>query len=107
MKMAIPPDFVRKPKNLDQAFLEEICFMFNVFDDNKSGLLDREEFIHCLGISGFDEEEAGEIFDSVDVDQSGEISFQEFELWYSNNSNLIMKQEETLLKAENEDSDED
>ena len=107
MKMAIPADFVRKPKNQDQAFLEEISFMFNVFDDNKSGSLDREEFIHCLGITGFEEEEAGEIFDSVDGDGSGEISFQEFELWYSNNSHLILKQEETLRKAENEDSDED
>ena len=102
-KMAIPPDYVRKPKSTDEAFLAEIEFMFRVYDENKSGTLDRDEFIHCLGIAGFEEEEAGSIFDRVDADESGEISYEEFVAWYVDNSHMIVKSEEILQDADKDD----
>lgn len=104
-KMATPPDYVRKPKSNDEEFLNEIAFMFDIYDENKSGSLDREEFVHCLGIAGFEEEEAGSIFDQVDADGSGEISFTEFQQWYVDHSHLIVKSQEILRDAEKDDED--
>lgn len=88
------PDGIRiltkmaKPKKgnpkieINQVMLEEVKRTFVIYDDDKSGFLDREEFIHAVQQGGFTEEEAAECFDEIDTDQSGSVSYEEFEEWY-------------------------
>ncbi len=53
--------------------------IFSIYDDDRSGTLDEEEFSHALGVLGFDMDEAASMFREIDRDGSGEISFEEFE----------------------------
>jgi Ca2+-binding EF-hand superfamily protein len=63
--------------------------MFDLFDSDKNGVLDMEEWSHFLdymsrvyGMYAPTEEEKQQYLDHVDVDHSGDINFDEFSNWY-------------------------
>eukprot|EP00200_Dunaliella_tertiolecta_P004757 CAMPEP_0202354322 /NCGR_PEP_ID=MMETSP1126-20121109/9694_1 /ASSEMBLY_ACC=CAM_ASM_000457 /TAXON_ID=3047 /ORGANISM="Dunaliella tertiolecta, Strain CCMP1320" /LENGTH=314 /DNA_ID=CAMNT_0048946777 /DNA_START=137 /DNA_END=1078 /DNA_ORIENTATION=- len=65
----------------DGELMKEIQNIFAVYDDDKSGSLDFEEFSHALNLCGFDPKETAVMFKEIDRDGSGEVSYEEFELW--------------------------
>ncbi|PNH00481.1 hypothetical protein TSOC_013694, partial [Tetrabaena socialis] len=48
--------------------------IFVVFDDDKSGELDQDEFVSALELTGHSKEEAMGMFKAVDMDGSGLVS---------------------------------
>lgn len=104
MRMARPKDFIPKGPRADQELLGELKSIFTVYDDDHSGSLDEEEFVHAMALAGFSEEESAEIFQEIDLDKSGEVSFVEFEMWYLQNARQIQATERLL---ENADRDSD
>jgi calcium-dependent protein kinase len=60
---------------------EEIGYLrkaFKLFDKNKEGTLNYEEFKAALFQAGYLEEDYREIFDAVDIDGTGRIRYTEF-----------------------------
>mmetsp|Transcript_12665 Transcript_12665/g.34579 ORF Transcript_12665/g.34579 Transcript_12665/m.34579 type:complete len:373 (+) Transcript_12665:137-1255(+) len=82
-RMARPDDYVANAQP-DGELMKEIQNIFAVYDDDKSGSLDFEEFSHALNLCGFDPKETAVMFKEIDRDGSGEVSYEEFELWYVN-----------------------
>lgn len=60
------------------ASLEDLKQTFFEYDDNKNGILDREEFTKVLEKYGFDLSEVDQVIKAVDVNGDGEIEFSEF-----------------------------
>jgi Ca2+-binding EF-hand superfamily protein len=84
--------------------LDEIRSIFDIYDDDKSGTLDEEEFVYAMSrTGGYSEEYADQMFREIDTDGSGQVTFDEFRLWYVNNA---MKQARIMRDAE-KDSDEE
>eukprot|EP00955_Chlamydomonas_euryale_P116252 366406-Chlamydomonas_euryale.AAC.15 len=81
MHMADPKACLPQVK-VDLSILEDIKSIFDAYDDDQSGQLDYDEFLHAMELAGFNQEESSEIFLEVDRDGSGEISFEEFSFWY-------------------------
>lgn len=100
MRMARPKDYIPKGPKADQELLGELKSIFTVYDDDHSGSLDEEEFVHAMALAGFSEEESAEIFLEIDLDKSGEISFLEFEMWYLQNARQIQATEKLLEDAD-------
>ncbi len=50
---------------VDEKQLNDIRMIFNMYDEDGSGELDREEFVAVLGCAGFDKEDAEKAFDQV------------------------------------------
>lgn len=64
--------------------------MFNKYDLDTSGALDRPELVACakeLG-SEFTSNELVAVFTLLDVDHNGKISFSEFENWWKGNASV-------------------
>lgn len=63
---------------------EELRRHFTFFDDDKSGFIDFPEYQDMLRIMGFDadSDDAARSFDDIDSDGDGEVSFQEFMVWW-------------------------
>jgi len=82
-------------KLYSSASLEELKETFFEFDDNKNGVLDRDEFSKVLAKYGFDESETDQVIAAVDVNGDGEIEFSEFITACSNfdTSNLFVASE--------------
>ena len=63
---------------------------FKYFDLDNSGKCSKDEFLKAIskiGITGFSDNNLGELFTIYDVDNSGEIDYKEFVgMLYSNNS---------------------
>mmetsp|Transcript_23288 Transcript_23288/g.59529 ORF Transcript_23288/g.59529 Transcript_23288/m.59529 type:complete len:329 (-) Transcript_23288:462-1448(-) len=100
MRMARPKGFMVHQKP-DDNLMKEIRDIFSIYDDNRSGTLDFDEFTHALALIGFDEAEAASMFKEIDKDGSGEVSYQEFEFWYINHH----KKQAKLLSEADRDSD--
>lgn len=84
--------------------LDEIQSIFQIYDDDRSGTLDEEEFVYAMSqTGGYTEEYANQMFREIDSDGSGEVTFDEFRLWYIGNN---MKQEKIMRDAD-KDSDEE
>jgi len=72
---------VRYNAQRDPVFAQEI---FDTFDDDKGGALDRDEFRSCLRDLGekFNDKEFLWILSQVDTDKSGVIEYEEFWGWW-------------------------
>ena len=58
---------------------EEIIKAFNFYNTDKDDPMNKEEFVHCVGlICGLDKTTALEWFDEVDVDGNGTLDEEEF-----------------------------
>jgi calmodulin len=75
--------------DLDEEELEsfrrtEVQKLFDVVDDDGSGLIDKEEMSQLLASLGksFPQEEIDKGFAKLDKDSSGQIDFDEFYAWY-------------------------
>lgn len=102
MRMARPSSYLPQAKP-DEKIMEEIRNVFMVYDDDHSGTLDGDEFVHAMQLLGFSPEEVVTMFKEIDQDGSGEISYDEFEAWYVNNHR---KQMRVLQDAERDSDDE-
>lgn len=72
-----PDEFINKITPME---FEEMVNLFNRFDVNRSGTIDKHEtkmILHFLGMD-FTLEKAEELLQLVDIDKSGEIDFDEF-----------------------------
>ncbi|GFH08605.1 uncharacterized protein HaLaN_03591 [Haematococcus lacustris] len=87
----------------DEELVAEVKSIFAIYDDNRSGTLDQEEFSHAMAVVGFDPHDIHAMFKEMDVDGSGEVSFQEFEAWYVTSQHKQFK----ILQAADRDSDAD
>ncbi|GAX76665.1 hypothetical protein CEUSTIGMA_g4111.t1 [Chlamydomonas eustigma] len=67
---------------VDEQQLQEIRDIFNMYDEDGSGELDKEEFVTVLGVAGFEAAEAADIFDQVNTDGGDGVSIVEFEQWW-------------------------
>lgn len=65
---------------------------------------------HCLpsactaNCAGFTHDESQVMFDKIDADRSGEVSFDEFKAWYVNQPRMNAR---VLIEADQESEDED
>ncbi len=50
---------------VDEKQFNDIRVIFNMYDEDGSGELDKEEFVAVLGCAGFDKEEAEQAFEQV------------------------------------------
>jgi Ca2+-binding EF-hand superfamily protein len=68
--------------------LEEIKEMFEHYDRDGNGSIDREEFASlCRALGGgFDPDEMTLGFDAIDTNHNGVIEFSEFLEWWSSQS---------------------
>lgn len=60
--------------------IRDIGRMFRIYDDDNSKSIDFEEFlkgVHDYGLLGLKDEEIKKAFDQCDVDQAGQINFEE------------------------------
>jgi calmodulin len=66
--------------------IEEIREIFEHFDDDQDGRINRAEFGHLMDALGADapEDELDMGFDLIDADDNGEIDFEEFAQWWAN-----------------------
>eukprot|EP00462_Mataza_sp_D1_P019291 CAMPEP_0175143246 /NCGR_PEP_ID=MMETSP0087-20121206/13309_1 /TAXON_ID=136419 /ORGANISM="Unknown Unknown, Strain D1" /LENGTH=1017 /DNA_ID=CAMNT_0016427261 /DNA_START=271 /DNA_END=3324 /DNA_ORIENTATION=+ len=89
-----------KGKNIDKEYLKEI---FDMFDDDGSGDIDKEEFGKLLVETGFKapKDELAKLWNSIDLDQSGSIDFQEFYDLINGTSEGIWKGYEVMLGSDN------
>lgn len=63
---------------------EELREIFDYFDEDENGRIDRAEFGHLMNALGADAPKA-ELdmgFDLIDADDNGEIDFSEFAKWW-------------------------
>lgn len=62
--------------------------MFELFDTDRSGFIDEEEFNHLLSMMrcGKDDEERKRIFSTLDKGGNGDVSFEEFFDWIASRS---------------------
>eukprot|EP01156_Anaeramoeba_ignava_P023014 Anaeramoba_ignava/c21245_g1_i2.p1 GENE.c21245_g1_i2~~c21245_g1_i2.p1 ORF type:complete len:1538 (+),score=560.45 c21245_g1_i2:48-4661(+) len=67
-------------KKVTEQQMKEFREVFDHFDKNKSGSLDKLEFSGCLKSLGEDmsDEELDKVFQQIDTDKSGKIEFDEF-----------------------------
>lgn len=68
------------------AGMEELMQIFEHFDGDRNGRIDRSEFkglMHALGVRAPDAELDGN-FDVIDSNGNGTIEFNEFGLWWMN-----------------------
>merc|ERR1711871_303358 len=76
-----------KDPEVDLGYKNTLRVAFNTFDVDRSGELDKEEFRTIMTMSidgeadGLDEAEFEEMFNLVDTDGSGKISFEEYYAW--------------------------
>lgn len=70
--------------------VESVKRVFDKFDVDSSGYIEKHEFHHCLFVlmnakspSDVSEKKMQRYWREADIDNSGEISFEEFLLWYS------------------------
>jgi Ca2+-binding EF-hand superfamily protein len=83
--------------------LQEIQTIFQVYDDDNSGTLDEEEFVHAMEQIGCSSDDSVAVFKEIDIDGSGEVSFQEFKSWFFENE----KHARVILSANDSDGDDD
>lgn len=80
----------RKPNKKVVRDIVEVRRIFNDYDNNQSGFIERHEFLPLLSRlisqpkSEMDMEEVWKNWDAMDDDGSGQISMDEFERWYCN-----------------------
>jgi len=69
---------------LPASNLEDVLEVFNDFDVDKSGTIDRDEFRQLTCVLGIrrSAEKTDEMFDAIDIDGNGTLDFQEFLAWY-------------------------
>ncbi|KAJ9524954.1 hypothetical protein QJQ45_005852 [Haematococcus lacustris] len=80
IRLARPDEFAPAAPP-DEELVAEVKSIFAIYDDNRSGTLDQEEFSHAMAVVGFEPHDIHAMFKEMDVDGSGEVSFQEFEAW--------------------------
>jgi len=101
--MARPRDYLPKTKP-DQELMDEVEEIFQIYDDDHSGTLDEEEFVFAMSETArYSEEDAKKMFVEIDVDGSGEVSFEEFQVWFVSNE----QKKAQLLRDTNRDSDDE
>lgn len=91
--------------DLDEEELElfrrtEVQKLFDVVDDDGSGLIDKEEMVRLLSSLGkmIPQDEIDEGFAKLDKDSSGHIDFDEFYAWYKEVAGVAAKRGTHLSK---------
>ncbi|KAG2486099.1 hypothetical protein HYH03_015194 [Edaphochlamys debaryana] len=88
----------------NDKLLAEIQGIFVVFDDDRSGELDEEEFVSAMELTGHTAAEAKGMFLQVDTDHSGSVSWEEFRDWYTTNYARYMEETQRRMLDETEDA---
>ncbi|KXZ46705.1 hypothetical protein GPECTOR_41g669 [Gonium pectorale] len=83
----------------NDKLLAEIQGVFAVFDDDRSGELDEEEFISAMELTG--------MFKVIDTDGSGFVSWDEFRVWYTSNYTRFMEETQKRMLDEGEEEGEE
>ena len=72
--------------NRDDLRVDKILHIFNHFDDDDSGEIDKDEFKELLQVitGGIEimEKKMEDLWLTLDLDHSGAVTFEEFLIWY-------------------------
>eukprot|EP00192_Tetraselmis_astigmatica_P015242 CAMPEP_0117684186 /NCGR_PEP_ID=MMETSP0804-20121206/20923_1 /TAXON_ID=1074897 /ORGANISM="Tetraselmis astigmatica, Strain CCMP880" /LENGTH=176 /DNA_ID=CAMNT_0005495077 /DNA_START=65 /DNA_END=595 /DNA_ORIENTATION=- len=58
--------------------IEELKAMFNLYDKNKNGILDKCELVDAMTSAGYDSDEVEDMIEEYDTDGNAEFSVDEF-----------------------------
>jgi Ca2+-binding EF-hand superfamily protein len=77
---------IARRNNLDLLEVERVQVVFDTFDTDKSGAIEQSEFrcvlAHLTGEATVTADRFQRYWKEVDTDMSGEVSFEEFAIWY-------------------------
>uniref|UniRef100_A0A061S7W3 EF-hand domain-containing protein n=2 Tax=Tetraselmis sp. GSL018 TaxID=582737 RepID=A0A061S7W3_9CHLO len=65
-------------EDLSAEQIEELKAMFNLYDKNKNGTLDKCELVEAMKSAGYDSDEAEDMIEEYDEDGNCEFSLEEF-----------------------------
>jgi Ca2+-binding EF-hand superfamily protein len=91
-------DEIRAVLNNDVKLSEVAVAVFQVVDTDNSGQIDKEElgkainqFAEEFGLSPIDDDSINKVFTSLDTDQSGKLSIDEFKVFVRKTLELLLE----------------